>query len=287
MALAITFALLCYFFWAFGDSINAVVARQLDAYSLTFYGMIISVIVFAFYAPWQIDKLNNLNAEILLLNIFLGILLIIGLIAFNKALSISNPTVVGSISSSFIALTVIFSLLFLGEKITGYQALAIIIILIGLAVTSVNRKVIEKFSWDLGILLAFIAMVLWALYFTFIKIPVQSIGWFWPNFFTFCLFPILFIYLKLTKKKLQPIKTHGTFWLLVISVILVRMAEMSFNFAISKGLTSIVAPIAGSYITLFVVLTAIIFKDPFRGHQKIGIAITLIGIVALSLVTPY
>ena len=31
-------------------------------------------------------------------------------------------------------------------------------------------------------------MVAWGIYFTFVKIPIQQIGWFWPNYISFSLF---------------------------------------------------------------------------------------------------
>jgi len=70
---------------------------------------------------------------------------------------------------------------------------------------------------------------------------------------------------------------------LVVSTILVRVAELSYNFAISKGLVAVVAPIAGANITLFVLLAFLIFKDPITKQQIIGIITTLTGIVLLSI----
>jgi len=69
---------------------------------------------------------------------------------------------------------------------------------------------------------------------------------------------------------------------LIMAAVILGIGDFSFNFAISKGLTAIVAPIAGSYPTLFVVLSFLIFKDPIRKQQIFGIILTVIGIVLLS-----
>ena len=63
---------------------------------------------------------------------------------------------------------------------------------------------------------------------------------------------------------------------------LVRVAEFSYNLGISKGLVTIVAPIAGANPTLFVVLAFLFLKDPITKQQIIGIITTLIGIALLS-----
>lgn len=70
---------------------------------------------------------------------------------------------------------------------------------------------------------------------------------------------------------------------LLMNALLLGMGSWSFNFAIDQGLTSIVAPIAGSYATLFVILAFLFFKDPITRQQILGIVTTLSGIVLLSI----
>ena len=87
--------------------------------------------------------------------------------------------------------------------------------------------------------------------------------------------------MKLTKTKLEFPKKK-VLVPLVLSILLVRTAEFSYNFALTKGFASVVAPIAGANPTLFVMLAFFVFKEPLTKHQIIGIIITLTGIVALS-----
>lgn len=126
-------------------------------------------------------------------------------------------------------------------------------------------------------------MISWGIYFAFIKIPINSVGWFWPNYITFLLFPLIFIYMKFKKIRFESPTNNNVFVPLFISIILVRIAEFSYNFAIDKGLVAIVAPIAGANVTLFVILAFIFLKDPIKKQQIIGIVTTLAGIVILSL----
>jgi uncharacterized membrane protein len=64
--------------------------------------------------------------------------------------------------------------------------------------------------------------------------------------------------------------------------LLLRLGDFVLNIGLSKGLTPIVAPIAGAYPTLFVTLSFIIFKDKVTKSQMFGILITLVGIISLS-----
>jgi drug/metabolite transporter (DMT)-like permease len=176
------------------------------------------------------------------------------------------------------------SLIFLGERVSVFQAIAIITIFAGMFLSTLNINEFRRktVSIDKGFLFAIIAMVCWGVYFAFIKIPVNKIGWFWPNYFSFLLFPLIFTYMRIKGIKLERPTKNNAFFLIIISTVLVRVAEFSYNFAISKGLVVIVAPIAGANLTLFAILAFLFFKDPISIQQVIGILTTLIGIVTLS-----
>jgi uncharacterized membrane protein len=125
-------------------------------------------------------------------------------------------------------------------------------------------------------------MLSWGIWIALLKIPVSKIGWFWPNYITFLLFPLVFLYIKFRKFPIERPTINHAFIPLIVSIALVRVAEFSYNFGISKGLVTIVAPIAGANPTLFVVLAFLFFKDKITKQQIAGIVITLAGIVLLS-----
>lgn len=171
----------------------------------------------------------------------------------------------------------------MGDKISLQQLTAILIIFTGLLLSIFDlRSITGGNLFNKSILFALLAMLAWGAYFAFIKIPVKEIGWFWPNYFTFFLFPLILIYVKLKKVKLEAPTKNNVLALLVLSVVLARVAELAYNLGISKGLVAVVAPIAGANQTLFVVLAFLIFKDPITRQQIAGIITTLIGIVLLS-----
>src|SRR5205085_878892 len=118
------------------------------------------------------------------LSALMGLIGLVSFISFNEALRIGNTTLVGTISGSFVALVVLFSVLFLKESLTSVQLLLIIVTLIGIILTSLNLSALrqEKFKADRSIILALLTMVGWGVSFTFIKIPIHEIGWFWPGY---------------------------------------------------------------------------------------------------------
>lgn len=284
MGLAIIFALVSYLTWSSGDIFGTVATRKLGAYSTTFWTLILGLVIFSFYIPFSLNEIQGLTPDIFFLTIILGLILVTSSLAFNEALRIAHPALVGTIAASFSALVVALSLVFLKESITNYQLLAILIIFIGVIVSSLDFTAFgkEKFIFNKGVLLALAAMVGWGVYYTFVKIPINEIGWFWPQYISFALFPLIYLVMKVRKISLKKPTYEKALLPLILAVSILRLGDFSFSFAISKGLTSIVAPIAGSYPTLFVILGFLIFKDPIRKQQILGIIITVIGVITLS-----
>ena len=205
---AVIFALISYFTWGTGILVEAIVARRIQPYSLALWAFVLSSFTLSFYAPFVINELEGLTFGLLLLIIIIGIIgLFIGTIVYYEALRISNRALVGTIASSFPAVAVVISVIFLHEKVSSQQVIAIIIIFSGLILSSLNIRELAKkkiFS-DKGVLLAFITMLCWGTWIALLKIPVREIGWFWPNYITFLLFPILFLWAKVSNAVIKNI----------------------------------------------------------------------------------
>lgn len=281
---AILFAFISYLGWGVGDVFGTIAARKLGAYSTAFWTYILRLVIFSLYVPFALKDLSSLTLDTFFVNILLGILLLVGFLTFNEGLRIANPALVGTIAGSFPAIVIVLSIVFLKEMVTTKQVIAILIIFLGILLSTLNLQEVtrKKLGANRGIFLAIVALFVWGVYFTFIKIPVREIGWFWPNYISFTLFPLIFLFMKIRQIKLHGPKFQGAFIPLFFTVLFTGVAEFSFNFGISKGLTSVVGPIAGSYPTLFAFLSFLVFKDPIKKQQIVGIITTLIGIVLLS-----
>lgn len=281
---AIIFALISFLGWGIGDIFLSLTSKKIGPYSLTLYEYIFSLLVSSALIPFFLSDFSKLTFPIFALTILLGGIYLISLLFYYEGLKIGPVSLVGTISSSFAALVVVLSIIFLGEKVRMEQLVSIIIIFVGLILSTldINEVRNKKFVFTKGIVFALIAMFLWGIYFTFIKIPVHQVGWFVPGYISLFVFPLLFIFAKKQKIKFKSPTFKGVLATLLIAVIFVRIADYGFNFAVGNGLTAIVAPIAGSYPTLFVVLAFLVFKESIKKQQIIGITTTLVGIVLLS-----
>ena len=179
--------------------------------------------------------------------------------------------------------TNLLSTVFLGESVSFYQAIFIAVTFLGIILTSLDLKQLrgKNFLLDPGVPYAIFAMVLWGISFAFIKIPIRAVGWFWPGYIIWMMFPIILMVMKVRKINLVK-PTKRIFISLLLASLLISIGGFSYDFAISQGLVALIAPIASSSVTLFVVLAFLIFKDPITKQQILGVITTLTGIVLLS-----
>lgn len=281
---AIIFALISFVGWGVGSVFSTIAARKLGGFSTIFWLSIIAIFITSWYIPFALDDLRNLTVSILVINLIVGFLGWLGGITGYEAVRMINPALAISIEGSYPMLAVILSLIIFKETLTLPQTIAILIVFLGIGTMTWNFKQLLRgnFVTHKGVVLALITLVCYGFYATLIKIPVSAIGWFWPTYIVLLMFPIFLIYARFRKIKLDGLVSKRALLPVILTVILFRTAEFSYNFAISKGLISIVAPIAGANPTLFVILAFLIFKDPITRQQIVGIITTLIGIVLLS-----
>lgn len=282
----VIFAFISFFTWGFGVLFEAIAAKKINSYLFTFWAAFISFIICTLIAPFFLKDLNGITLSLFMLNIVLAFFFHFGTIMYYEGIKAGAPALVGAVASSFSAVIVIIALLFLGDKINSLQIVAIILIIIGIILSSLDLNEIrkKKINLEKSALFALVAMISWGISLGFVKILVEKIGWFWPNYITFGMFPLLFLFIKSKKIKItNPIKS-GVFIPFIISILFVRIAEFSYNFAIGKGSQSIVASISGANPILFVVLAFFVFKDKIKRQQIIGILSALAGIVLISII---
>jgi drug/metabolite transporter (DMT)-like permease len=284
---SIFFALLTFLGWGSGDIFSAVASRRIGAFRTTFWITAITLPLLTLISPFFLPQLSGATTGIIILALGLGVLVTVGYMAFAEALRIGTPSLVGVISGSFGGLVVILSIIFLGEHLNSWQVMAIVAIIAGLTLTSLDFAELKKRSikLDRSVALAFFAMVSWAIYFTFIKIPINHMGWFWPDFIAAISGTLFLLAFGLRRIKLTRSEARRGIPPVLGGALLANGGVLTYAIALQHGSASIVAPIAGAYPVLFVILASIIFKDPVTSVQRLGMVITLTGIVSLSLVS--
>ena len=129
---------------------------------------------------------------------------------------------------------------------------------------------------------ALITLGIWGIYYTLLRIPVKSIGWFWADYSWNFFFIILIALGKIKRDVFAVLQDKKAIITLLLFAVFVNMGVFAYNLGINAGYTSVVAPIAASSSVLFVILARIFFREKLTSQQKIGIISSLAGIVILS-----
>ncbi len=280
--MALFFAVISHLGWAVGDVFGVTATRKMGSVSMTVWrGTAGFFLASIFLLPFFWKDFFRLTPEMLLMIAGLTVLTLIADFAFFEGIKVGNPTVVGVISASFVAISVIISVVFLGEHITLEKAGVVSMIIFGVILCLFDKNSFTC-SWKRGEFMALAAMVGWGVYYAYIKIPVRSVGWFVPSYLFLLTLPVIGLFLRSRNHFLQSPFPKRIFPIFFISVLLTMIAEWGYNIAIETSDVSFVAPIAGSYPALFVLLSSLIFKEKMHMLQWIGVGTTLAGIVILG-----
>lgn len=279
------FAFITYLTWGLGDVFNAVTARTLGAERALLRVFIVSALLFLPLIPGHIHELSKATPLITIAVIALGGLQLVGNIALNKSLRLINAPLALTIFSSYAALIVVLSVILFREPITVLQSLNIALIFIGIFLcTYIPIKEKQTNEYKKGVLLAILGMACIGIFFTLVKPIIAVIGWFWPIYAFTVWIPVLWwLHLK-EKKQNEHVSWKAALLPVLFTALLLRIGDFSFNAALDSGLTPIVAPIAGSYPTLSVLLSYVVFREKLSARQTIGILLALVGIIALGFV---
>ena len=280
-------ALITFVGWGTGDLFTIITSRKIGANLTTFWIFFFSFVLSLFVLPFAPHALSHITFTLLLLNIFLGILSIIGNVLVSEAFRISSAPLVGIIIQAFPAVVLLLSAIIFKDIITPLQGVFITIIFVGVFLCSVDIKKLLKAEKiiDKGTILALIAMVFFSLYFTFTRIPILQYGWFLPNFIATACFPVIYFFIKAKKEKFAVPKPGIILLSAFMAGFLIRSGDFALNWGLSiPGASSTVAPLAGAAPVLFVIASSFIFKDKITKQQVGGIITALVGIVLLTVV---
>src|SRR5579872_4755344 len=179
----IIFALLTYVGWGTGDVFGTKVTRKIGGYQTAFWFYIGLIPVYTIACLLFPTGLQNFNVQMAAVCLLLAFVAAASMISFYESLRLGAASLVITISSAFPALVVPLSIVFLKEKVTTLQIIAILMILLGVVFANLDLSDLKKGNFKLkaGVGFALAAFVLWGIYWTLIKVPVIKIGWAWPN----------------------------------------------------------------------------------------------------------
>jgi len=272
------YTLLTSLFWGIGQ---VFIKKGLTHISPLFNNILSTVVCLLVFLPFAFINGINLNLINPLIVIFI-LLIAFCYQIYYYALSKGEVSLTGTVMAAYPLVTVVFSRIFLVEKTSLFQKIAIFVVLLGTIVISLPNKKnnikINSQTW-----------FWWALASVFVvgfgdflaKVTINDIG---PYNYLFLLpifyLPVNLVLFLIDKKGRQfPQLNLQKFLPTIFGVLILQIGIIFFNLGFAHGSASLVAPLSSSYIVITVVLALIFLKEKVTKVQLSGIILTIIGII--------
>ncbi|MFH1432910.1 MAG: EamA family transporter [archaeon] len=209
----------------------------------------------------------------------------IPLVMFFKALNSGKVGVVTPIANSSVIFTILFSILFFGESLSGVQTLSIALIVLGIVLISVDfgglkNSMLLKVSS--GVPYALVTSVLWGVVFFLFKIPVDVLGPILTAFVTefgimiFAAANMGLMRMKFTVPDKKDIRYIG------IASFFGAIGALAYNYGITFADVSIVAALTFANPLVSTLYAKIVYREKLCTLQYLAILLMIAGIVLIS-----
>ena len=241
------------------------------------------ILIYAILFP----EMPAISVELVLLVLVTAVFSAFGYFYFYKALEKGTVSVVSPISSSWAVVTTSLATVFFKETLTPYQVVGIILVFVGIFLSSTNltemRRSISHRMSD-GASEAIVAMIGWGITFALAKPLVNIAG---PGmtllFMRAGSFLFVFSWIKIARVKFT-IPEKSIALLLIGSGLLDTVGFLAYNLGVTTQFVSIVSPIAATFPAVTILLAYAFLKERVVNSQKAGIVAILSGLILISLV---
>jgi transporter family protein len=285
---AILFALVAFLGFGISNVLQKVYVRKLTPSRLNIYrNGVLSLILLV--ATLVFSRTVVIDWEAIAFAIGVSAVSYFGLYFINKGLNVGDAGVIVPITSSRIIISSMIGVLFLNDPISNFQFIAILVILAGLVVLTVDFQKLKNsalFDPKSGVIYGLLTAVFWGVTFPYFSIPSAILG---GIFFGFILETTVFVMSLLQTKALGqriiPTRQEVTdVWVGVVSIAVLGAAASVFqNFAYATGRISIVTAIVGASPLVTVIVGRIFLDEKLSLKQYFGVLMIVAGIVAVSL----
>ena len=267
------------------DVISAGLTRTLGVLRTVFllqaFG-VVGMLVFALFT----SQLESISASDLLLMAGLTVLVVFFYLGFYKALQLGPIALVGPIVAAHSPVVVVLAVIFLGERISEWQIVAIVAVVFGVVMASIDvsslrsgRKVI-----GLGVGLAVGVSIAAGFWQFAIAAVSKEMGWFAPVFLTRVFMVCILIPIVVIRRE-QP--WVGLNRKLAAAIVVVAALEtlslLAFTRGSEIGIISIVAAASTAYPVIPIIGGIVLFKERLSPIQFGGLFVVSLGLLGLTL----
>jgi transporter family protein len=284
--LGIMFAIFAMLGYGINNSIVKIPLSKVSSEKYNFNFAFYSLFVYLIFVIIFIDTIK-ISLFYFFISFILGIIGFLSIWFFLKAMKIGKVGVVSPVANSSALFTIVFSVIFFSEILKFNQIIAIVLLLLGIVLISLNFKDLKKseiFSFASGIPYAFGACFFWGVLFFLFKFPVNVIGPYLTSFFMQISILILAYFNLRIKEKGNEIiiKDKKVILYGLICTILASLATVFYNIGITYYHVSVVSAITFSSPLISVLSSKFFYKEKLKIQQYLAVIMIIIGIIVIS-----
>ncbi len=281
--LGLVFAFIAMVAFGVSNPFSKPPVKKIGSYNTIFYrGVITSVAALLFLIAFPFEY--SFDPFYIVVAVLIGFIGFVPYFTFLKALDKGKIGIISPITDSSFIVTIFLSVMFYAESFAFSRWLAIIIILSGIVSLSVDFSDVRKSGFKMipGVGYALITFFLWGLFYFLERIPVMIIG---PYLLLLVVEVSVFapaaVYLGIRRKFKRPDRSTTKF--LLVTGILIAIAGLCFNIAITLAEVGIVTTITKSAPIVALLTARILFGEKLKKYQYISVIVVVLGVVMLAL----
>ena len=218
--------------------------------------------------------------------IALSVIGMVSLAALYRAFALGPIAVVSPVVASYAALTVVLIVIFLGERLTSGQAVAIGVTFVGVAVASTDIRELRRTLGrpTEGVRIGFVATLGFAVWSAIFAVGVRAtdgLGLIVLQRSFSVVLLTLFVVLRGTS--LRPIAARPALALVAATGVLDTGANVLLALGIASGFATFVMTGSGAYPLIPALLAISVLRERLAPNQYVGVAVLVAGLVALGL----
>lgn len=205
---------------------------------------------------------------------------------FLKALQRGKVGVLAPIGRLSTIVTIILSIVFFHETLTFNQFVAVLIIILGAVLITVNVKDVKQsllLHKTSGIPLAFFCALLWGVVYFVMKFSVTWVGALFASFLLELGVFVASVFHSFFTKKADFVVSRKYVFLIIVSGITSGLGSAAYALGIEKASVSLVTAIASASPVVAALYGWFVFKHSLSFNQMVGIVFIVLGTIALQL----
>jgi transporter family protein len=270
------------FGWGLYDFFGGLFSKRIGNFK-TFFWSQLAGLVFATLLIFVFAINLNMPTRIAVLIPVASILYAAAYLLFFKGFELGNVSIISATMNLWAVFTMIFAFIFLGQRLSTFQFLGVVMIIAGVAFVSLKWSDIKDQNIKLfsGIKETILAALLFGIFWNLSEIISEDIGWLSTTLFVkigIVLFMLLFS--LLVKRELRVANTTPKIMMMILFAgVLEAAAVATVNWGLTIGEAILVTPIASALSIVTIMMAVIFLKEKITKLQTIGMIIVITGIV--------